>query len=55
MPDAEKQAAELKPFNLTGDLFPNIIIRNDIEKSWHDDKGVLNMSLIDFLLVQTVI
>ncbi|MBQ9777059.1 MAG: ATP-binding protein [Lentisphaeria bacterium] len=55
MPDAAKQAAELKPFSLTGDLFPKIIIRNDIGKSWYDDNGVLNISLIDFLLDQTII
>jgi len=55
MPDAEKQAAELKLFSLTGDLFSKIIIRNDIGKSWYDDNGVLNVSLIDFLLDQTII
>ena len=50
MPDAEKRSAELKPFSLTGDSFPKIIIRNDIGKSWYDDNGVLNINLIDFLL-----
>ena len=55
MPDAEKQAAELKPFSLTGDLFPKVIIRNDIGKSWYDDNGILNISLIDFLLNTSVI
>ena len=55
MPDAEKQAAELKPFSLTGDSFPKIIIRNDIGKSWYDDNGILNINLIDFLLDDSVI
>ena len=55
MPDAEKQSAELKPFSLTGDSFPKIIIRNDIGKSWYDDNGILNINLIDFLLDDSVI
>lgn len=55
MPDAEKQATELKPFSLTGDSFPKIIIRNDIGKSWYDDNGVLNINLIDFLLNDSLI
>jgi predicted AAA+ superfamily ATPase len=55
MPDTEKQSTELKPFSLTGDSFPKIIIRNDIGKSWYDDNGVLNINLIDFLLNDSVI
>lgn len=54
MPDVEKQTSELKPFNLTGDSFPKIVIRNDIGKSWYDDNGVLHINLIDFLLDKTV-
>ena len=55
MPDAEKQSAVLKPFSLTGDSFPKIIIRNDIGKYWYDDNGILNINLIDFLLDDSVI
>ena len=55
MTDAEKQATELKPFRLTGDSFPKIIIRNDIGKTWYDDMGVLNIGLIDFLLDHSVV
>jgi hypothetical protein len=46
----EKKAAELKPFLLTGDSFPKIIVRKDIGKRWYDDNGILNIELIDFLL-----
>ncbi|MGN1119727.1 MAG: ATP-binding protein, partial [Oscillospiraceae bacterium] len=50
LPDEEKAAQELKPFSLTGDSFPKVIIRKDIRKRWYDDNGVLNIGLIDFLL-----
>lgn len=46
----EKAAQELRPFSLTGDSFPKIIVRKDIRKRWYDDDGVLNIGLIDFLL-----
>ena len=51
----EKKEAELKPFLLTGDSFPKIIIRNDVGKRWYDDTGVLNIGLIDFLLDESAI
>lgn len=51
----EKEAAELKPFSLTGDSFPKIIVRKDIRKRWYDDNGILNIGLIEFLLDETVI
>ena len=50
----EKAAAEMKPFSLTGDSFPKIIVRQDIRKRWYDDTGVLNVGIIDFLLDDTV-
>lgn len=50
----EKAATELKPFSLTGDSFPKIIVRQDIRKRWYDDTGVLNIGIIDFLLDDTV-
>ena len=50
MPDEEKKTIELKPFSLTGDSFPKIVIRQDIGNPWYDDNGFLNISLIDFLL-----
>lgn len=54
LPDENKQNAELKPFSLTGDSFPKIIVRSDIGKSWYDYHGILNIGLIDFLLDRSV-
>ena len=55
MENEEKQATELRPFSLTGDSFPKIIVRHDIGKRWYDDNGVLNIGVIDFLLDDTLI
>jgi uncharacterized protein len=46
----EKSLLELKPFSLTGDSFPKIIVRGDIRKRWYDDNGILNIGITDFLL-----
>ncbi len=51
----EKAGTELKPFSLTGDSFPKVIVRRDIGKRWYDDNGVLNINVIDFLLDKNVI
>lgn len=51
----EKALIENKPFSLTGDSFPKIIVRHDIRKRWYDDNGILNIGLIDFLLDDAVI
>lgn len=55
LPDNEKAEIENKPFSLTGDSFPKIIIRHDIRKRWYDDNGILNIGIIDFLLDQTIV
>ena len=55
LPNEEKQETENKPFSLTGDSFPKIIVRHDISKRWYDDNGVLNIGVIDFLLDDTLI
>lgn len=55
LPNEEKIVTELKPFSLTGDSFPKIIVRNDIRKRWYDENGILNISITDFLLDDTVI
>ena len=55
LPDDTKAEIENRPFGLTGDSFPKIIVRHDIRKRWYDDKGILNIGIIDFLLDQTVI
>ena len=51
----EKEKAELRPFSLTGDSFPKVIVRKDIGKRWYDESGILNIELIDFLLDETAI
>ena len=54
MPDEAKAEVESRPFALTGDSFPKIIVRHDIRKRWYDDAGILHISVIDFLLDQTL-
>lgn len=51
----EQALTENKPFSLTGDSFPKIIVRHDIRKRWYDDNGILNISLIDFLLDDSIL
>lgn len=51
----EKAIAENKPFSLTGDSFPKVIVRHDIRKRWYDDNGTLNIGIVDFLLDDSVI
>ncbi len=55
MPTDAKQDSELKPFALTGDSFPKIIVRRDIGKRWYDETGVLHIGLTDFLLDGTIL
>lgn len=54
IPDAEKSEAENRPFALTGDSFPKMVIRQDIRKRWYDENGILNIGMIDFLLDESV-
>lgn len=51
----EKVIQEKKPFCLTGDYFPKIIVRHDIQKRWYDESGILNVGIIDFLLDESII
>ena len=51
----EKAITENKPFGLTGDSFPKIIVRHDIRKRWYDEQGILNIGILDFLLDQELI
>lgn len=55
MPSEDKAEAELRPFALTGDSFPKLVVRKDTGKRWYDDNGILNISLTDFLLDKAVI
>lgn len=54
LPDEAKTQQELRPFSLTGDSFPKIIVRKDIRKRWYDYSGVLNIGLTDFLLEENI-
>lgn len=51
----EKVLTENRPFALTGDSFPKIIVRHDIRKRWYDDHGILNIGILDFLLDDTIV
>lgn len=51
----EKTETENKPFSLTGDSFPKMIIRRDIRRRWYDDSGILNIGIIDFLLDDSLV
>ena len=51
----EKAKAENRPFLLTGDSFPKIIVRHDIRRRWYDDNGILNIGVLDFLLDEKIV
>ena len=51
----EKALMENRPFALTGDSFPKIIVRHDIRKRWYDDNGILNIGILDFLLDDKIV
>ena len=55
MPTEEKAEIELRPFSLTGDSFPKIVVRKDIGQRWYNENGILNINLIDFLLDKELI
>ena len=55
METEEKRESEARPFALTGDSFPKIIVRKDVGRRWYDDEGILNIGLVDFLLDNSVI
>lgn len=51
----EEAAAEKLSLTLARDSFPKIIIRHDIRRRWYDEKGILNIGIIDFLLDDTIV
>ena len=55
LPTEEKTLTENRPFALTGDSFPKIIVRHDIRKRWYDDNGILNIGILDFLLDERIV
>ncbi len=55
LPDEDKRKQELKPFSLTGDSFRKIVVRHDMGRRWFDERGILNLSIYDFLLDEAAI
>ena len=52
IPSGDKRLQETQSFRRIGDGFKRIIVQNGLVVPWHDDDGVLTISLIDFLLNQ---
>ena len=50
LPDDAKRAQEKASLMTVRDSFKKIIIVKDVIKPWHDDDGILTMSIYDFLL-----
>ncbi len=50
MDDKRKEETELRPLNAVEDSFKKIVVSKSYGKSWYDDKGILRINLIDFLL-----
>lgn len=50
--DDEKREQEKASLVNVGDSFKKIIIVKDVIKPWHDDDGILTMSIFDFLLYE---
>ena len=55
MDTEEKTEAETRPFALTGDSFPKIVVRKDMGRRWYDDNGILHINVFDFLLDKTLV
>ena len=50
MPTAEKRAAERRPLRFLDDVFPRIILSNDLPAPERDPDGILHLPVLDFLL-----
>ena len=50
MDDPQKEETELRPLLAVGDSFKKIVVSKSYGKSWIDEKGILRINLIDFLL-----
>lgn len=50
MSDTDKERVELRPLEAVNDSFKKIVVSKLYGKSWTDDKGILHIELIDFLL-----
>ncbi|MBP5155297.1 MAG: ATP-binding protein, partial [Clostridia bacterium] len=54
-PDEEKRAQEARSFRRIDDSFKKIIVTRDTAQPWYDDKGILTVSIYDFLLDRSII
>lgn len=50
METEEKQQSELLPFKLIEDNFLKIVVGRNVGKRWYDERGILHIDIIDFLL-----
>ena len=50
LPDEEKERQEKAPLREVPDSFSKIVLVRDVVKPTYDDKGILTMSVLDFLL-----
>jgi len=55
MKSEEKRQQETKSFSHISDAFKRVIVQNDAVLPWHDEQGVLTVSLTDFLLHDDVL
>ena len=55
IPDAEKRAQETRPFTKIDDSFKKIVITGDVVPAQYDDRGILTVSIYDFLLDPTAL
>ena len=50
IPDDDKLHSETDQFAHTGDFFRKIVVRTDVGKRWFDERGILHINVVDFLL-----
>ena len=50
VPSGDKRQQETQSFRKIGDGFKRVLIQNAPVVPWHDDNGILTISLTDFLL-----
>ena len=50
IPDKEKERQEKESLNSIGDSFKKIVLVRDVVKNSRDDKGIITMSIYDFLM-----
>lgn len=55
IPSDEKMHSETDQFRYTGDSFRKIVVREDVGKRWFDEKGVLHINIVDFMLDKELI